>query len=200
MKDESDKDRFGRLLRYVLAGDILVNAELVREGLAEAKRYEPDVKFADCFDGLMQEARDRTAGYVGTPALTPILTLSHASGPVLNVEPLGPTLLNARSPTIQAYQNKNRRTLNNAPLPLLEVPLVSHHRPCDDSLLLDGIKGVSIVDVSGEVQIVRPYAVVFEGCGMGGCGSEDVECHSRTGVELKFLVFGTGQNQKSSNG
>ena len=62
VKDESDKDRFGRLLRYVLAGDILVNAELVREGLAEAKRYEPDVKFAGCFDGLMQEARDAERG------------------------------------------------------------------------------------------------------------------------------------------
>ena len=62
MKDESDKDRFGRLLRYVLAGDILVNAELVREGLAEAKRYKPDVKFADCFDALMQEARDNKRG------------------------------------------------------------------------------------------------------------------------------------------
>ena len=62
IKDESDKDRFGRLLRYVLAGDILVNAELVREGLAEAKRYEPDVKFADCFDALMQEAREDQRG------------------------------------------------------------------------------------------------------------------------------------------
>ena len=62
LKDQSDKDRFGRLLRYVLAGDILVNAELVREGLAEAKRYEPDVKFADCFDALMQEARENQRG------------------------------------------------------------------------------------------------------------------------------------------
>ena len=62
IKDESEADRFGRLLRYVLAGDILVNAELVREGLAEAKRYEPDVKFADCFDALMQEARDGQRG------------------------------------------------------------------------------------------------------------------------------------------
>ena len=62
MKDESDKDRFGRLLRYALAGDILINAELVREGLAEAKRYNPDVKFADCFDELMQEASDAKRG------------------------------------------------------------------------------------------------------------------------------------------
>ena len=62
VEDESETDRFGRLLRYVLADDILVNAELVREGLAEAKRYKPDVKFADCFDALMQEARDERRG------------------------------------------------------------------------------------------------------------------------------------------
>ena len=62
IKDESETDRFGRLLRYVFAGDILVNGELVREGLAEAKRYEPDVKFAECFDALMQEAKDKQRG------------------------------------------------------------------------------------------------------------------------------------------
>ena len=62
IKAQSETDRFGRLLRYVLADDILVNAELVREGLADAKRYEPDVKFADCFDTLMQEARDAKRG------------------------------------------------------------------------------------------------------------------------------------------
>ena len=65
LKDQSETDRFGRLLRYVLAGDILVNAELVREGLAEAKRYDPDVKFADCFDTLMQEARENRRGLWG---------------------------------------------------------------------------------------------------------------------------------------
>ena len=79
LKDQSETDRFGRLLRYVLAGDILVNAELVREGLAEAKRYEPDVKFADCFDALMQEARDEPAGYVGTPLAKHYPRLSHAT-------------------------------------------------------------------------------------------------------------------------
>ena len=57
LKERSDKDRFGRLLRHVIAGDILVSAELVREGLAVAKRYKPDVKFADCFDALMEEAQ-----------------------------------------------------------------------------------------------------------------------------------------------
>lgn len=40
--DMSDRDEFGRLLRYVYAGDVFVNEQLVREGLALARRYEPD--------------------------------------------------------------------------------------------------------------------------------------------------------------
>ncbi len=62
LRDESDEDRFGRLLRYILAGDILINAELVREGFAIAKRYPPDEKFADCFDDLMHEAKENRRG------------------------------------------------------------------------------------------------------------------------------------------
>ena len=65
LKDQSETDRFGRLLRYVLAGDILVNAELVREGLAEAKRYDPDVKFADCFDESNAGSQGKPAGPLG---------------------------------------------------------------------------------------------------------------------------------------
>ena len=65
LKDKSDEDRFGRLLRYVLAGDILVNAELVREGMADARPYKPDVKFAACFDDLMQEAQENRRGMWG---------------------------------------------------------------------------------------------------------------------------------------
>jgi len=33
-KDISETDQYGRLLRYVYVGDIFVNAELVRQGLA----------------------------------------------------------------------------------------------------------------------------------------------------------------------
>ena len=62
LKDRSNEDRYGRLLRYVLAGDILVNAELVREGLAEAKSYEPNVQFAACFDSMMEEAQANRRG------------------------------------------------------------------------------------------------------------------------------------------
>ena len=45
MRDVSEEDPFGRLLRYVYVDDILVNAELVREGYARAVKFEPDVKY-----------------------------------------------------------------------------------------------------------------------------------------------------------
>ncbi|MBI2836480.1 MAG: thermonuclease family protein [Chloroflexi bacterium] len=56
-KDVSDKDRYGRLLRYVWVGDRMVNVELVRLGMAEAKSYPPDVKYQDYFEQLEKEAR-----------------------------------------------------------------------------------------------------------------------------------------------
>lgn len=57
IKDTSETDKNGRLLRYVFAGNVFVNAELVRQGYAEAKRYPPDVAFAEDFETLEDEAR-----------------------------------------------------------------------------------------------------------------------------------------------
>ena len=64
-KDVSDVDRFGRLLRFVYADDILVNAELVREGYARAKVYPPDTGHAECFAALEREAREAKRGLWG---------------------------------------------------------------------------------------------------------------------------------------
>lgn len=64
-KDVSDVDRFGRLLRFVYADGILVNAELVREGYARAKVYPPDTAYADCFAALEQEAMEAKRGLWG---------------------------------------------------------------------------------------------------------------------------------------
>ncbi len=52
-----DKDRFGRLLRYVLVGGILAEAELLREGLAVAREYQPGQPYATCEAALEAEAR-----------------------------------------------------------------------------------------------------------------------------------------------
>jgi endonuclease YncB( thermonuclease family) len=40
--DEENTDRYGRLLRYIYVGNTFVNAELVRQGWAEAVMYEPN--------------------------------------------------------------------------------------------------------------------------------------------------------------
>jgi micrococcal nuclease len=56
-RDVSDVDQFGRLLRYVFVDDRFVNAELIREGYAQAAPHPPDVKYADLFRDLEREAR-----------------------------------------------------------------------------------------------------------------------------------------------
>jgi len=68
-KDVSETDRYGRLLRYVWVGDLMVNAELVRFGCAQVSTYPPDVKYVDCFLRLQRDARDagRMCGLLSTP-------------------------------------------------------------------------------------------------------------------------------------
>ena len=61
-KDVSNTDKYGRLLRYVYVDDIMVNAELVRLGLAEAKTYPPDTKYQDILAQLEKEARQAGLG------------------------------------------------------------------------------------------------------------------------------------------
>jgi micrococcal nuclease len=43
VKDVSETDKFGRLLRYVFVDNVFINYELVREGYATATRYPPDI-------------------------------------------------------------------------------------------------------------------------------------------------------------
>lgn len=61
-KDVSETDRYDRLLRYVYADGIMVNAELVRLGYARATSYPPDVKYQDMFRKLEREARNAGRG------------------------------------------------------------------------------------------------------------------------------------------
>lgn len=45
--DVSDRDRYGRLLRYLWVGDFSINRELVVRGEAVARRYPPDTAMAE---------------------------------------------------------------------------------------------------------------------------------------------------------
>jgi micrococcal nuclease len=55
--DVEERDRYGRLLAYVYAGGMFVNAELVREGYAHVLTVPPNVRFATRFQRLARDAR-----------------------------------------------------------------------------------------------------------------------------------------------
>jgi len=61
--DISETDEFGRLLRYVyLADGTFVNAEMVRQGLARAKTYPPDVARQHALDAHEERAQEAGRG------------------------------------------------------------------------------------------------------------------------------------------
>ena len=70
-RDRSDTDRFGRLLRYVWQSVDgrwrLVNAELVRLGMAEARDYRPDTSRQRMLDDAEDEARRERRGIWAIP-------------------------------------------------------------------------------------------------------------------------------------
>jgi endonuclease YncB( thermonuclease family) len=62
VRDHSNTDRYGRLLRFVYVGSTFVNRELVAQGFAEAVLYEPDDGFHDEFVQLEQAATRNRLG------------------------------------------------------------------------------------------------------------------------------------------
>lgn len=68
VQDVSEKDPAGRLLRYVLVGNIFVNLELARAGFATAANVAPDTACAQAFSEAEQAARRAQAGrWAATP-------------------------------------------------------------------------------------------------------------------------------------
>ena len=68
--DAKRHDRFDRTLAYVYVsdgegGEVMVNAALVREGLAELLIIPPNVKYAEEFRALAEEARRARRGLWG---------------------------------------------------------------------------------------------------------------------------------------
>ena len=52
-KDQSETDKYGRLLRYVISNDKFVNLELVQSGHAQAKKYFPDISCQSTFNQVI---------------------------------------------------------------------------------------------------------------------------------------------------
>jgi len=57
-KDVEDKDKYGRLLRYVWVDNTMVNAELVRIGYAYSYSYPPNLKYQTYLLQMEKEARE----------------------------------------------------------------------------------------------------------------------------------------------
>lgn len=68
-KDVSETDRFGRLLRYVYVGDLMVNEELLRQGMARVATFPPDVKYVDRFLEIQREAQEASRGLWGSQSM-----------------------------------------------------------------------------------------------------------------------------------
>ena len=60
VKDVSETDQFGRLLRFVFVGNVLVNYEPFERGYAKATPYKPDIS---C-EGLFYDAQTGAAKHL----------------------------------------------------------------------------------------------------------------------------------------
>lgn len=67
-RDVSERDRYERLLRYVIAGDQFVNLALVEQGFAQVATFPPDVRCAETYLAAQQRARTEGVGLWGTTA------------------------------------------------------------------------------------------------------------------------------------
>jgi micrococcal nuclease len=62
VRDVSERDPFDRLLRYVYAGDVFVNAALVAQGYAQAAAFPPDTAHSGEFEALEAQAKAQNLG------------------------------------------------------------------------------------------------------------------------------------------
>ena len=62
VKDVSETDRYGRVLRYVYINDIFINEQLVKEGYAHAVSFPPDIANQEILMNAEEEARENNAG------------------------------------------------------------------------------------------------------------------------------------------
>jgi micrococcal nuclease len=65
VKDTSETDKYGRLLRYVYVGDILINDYLVKNGFAKVMTVPPDTEFEDEFVSSETNAKTNLLGFWG---------------------------------------------------------------------------------------------------------------------------------------
>lgn len=72
VRDVSDTDKYGRLLRYVYVKDLLVNDYLIINGYAKTMTIKPDVKYYQKFKTSQIQAKSKNVGmWKACPTSTP---------------------------------------------------------------------------------------------------------------------------------
>lgn len=93
VKDSTEKNEAGDLLRYVFAGDTFVNLEIVRHGFAQAVSAPPDISCDADFLQAQQSAQQEQLGQwkdfvpTGVPTLTPTIDLTASPTPQIAAGP-----------------------------------------------------------------------------------------------------------------
>lgn len=72
VRDVSNTDKYGRLLRYVYVNDIFINDYLVINGYAKTMTIKPDVRYYEKFKVSQSHAKSKNLGiWKACPTLTP---------------------------------------------------------------------------------------------------------------------------------
>ncbi len=62
IKDVSETDRYGRLLRHVYLNGVWINKQMIDEGFAKLLTFPPDVEHVQIFKQAQKKARDAKRG------------------------------------------------------------------------------------------------------------------------------------------
>jgi micrococcal nuclease len=90
-KDTSNTDQYGRLLRYVVADNLFVNYELVKNGYAKATPYPPDTSCSSTFTQAENSAKNSVIGIWNQPTPVPVI-VNTPSNSGANCHPAYPTV------------------------------------------------------------------------------------------------------------
>ena len=91
VRDISDTDNYGRLLRYVIAGNTFVNYQIVIDGYAYTDTYPPDVACSSTFTEAQASAKMSKVGlWIPTPTLRPTSAVAPLSSQGENCHPSYP--------------------------------------------------------------------------------------------------------------
>ena len=60
--DKEGRDKYNRLLRYVYAGEVFINAKLLQDGYAKTLSIKPNTRYAQKFKNFEKEAKKEKLG------------------------------------------------------------------------------------------------------------------------------------------